>query len=118
MDPVTSHIKAPAPRFIAQVDQSVEIAAFAKALPHVGPAAFHLGMTHLGQIGDETTTLGVFQNAPVQTRMERVRSRHRGGEIIDDHVAGEAVEKVPRRVQAGDNVLQLLAVRRPDEAMS
>ena len=49
-------------------------------------------MTGSGWVNDKTAMLGVFQKAPGQTRMQRVWSRHRGGEIVDDQVAGHTAE--------------------------
>ena len=74
-------------------------------------------MMHPRWVGDEAAMLGVFQKASGQARMQRVRSRHRSGEIVDDQVAGHTAEERPRRFQARDHILQLLAVRRPDETM-
>ena len=54
----------------------------------------------------------------VSRGVQRVRARHRGGEVVDDEVTGNAVEERPRGLQPSDHILQLLAVGGPDEAVS
>ena len=61
VDPLASHLHTPSLGFVAQVEQTMEIAALEETLPDVGHAAFHLGlvfgMTHPGRIGDEAAVL-------------------------------------------------------------
>ena len=40
--------------------------------------------------------LGVFQKSPDRPRVQRVRSRRRSGDTVDDQVSGYAAEKHPR----------------------
>ena len=49
--------------------------------------------------------------------MQRVRRRHRGREVVDDQVSGDATEEGPGRLQPSDDVLQLLVEGGPDEAV-
>ena len=42
---------------------------------------------------------------------------HRGGEIVDDQVAGHPAEEDPGGFQPGDDVGQLLKVHEPEEAV-
>ena len=101
--------------------QSAEVAAFEETLPNVLDAALHpglvLGVSHPGGVGDEAPVLGVFQEAPGEPGVQRVGPRHRGGEVVDDQVPGDAAEEGPGRLQAHDDVLQLLAEGGPDEAV-
>ena len=101
--------------------QALEIAALEEALPDVLDAPLHLGLvlgvSHLGGVGDEVPALGVFQEAPGEDGMQRVRSRHRRREIVDDQVPRDAAEEGSGRLQASDDVLQLLAKGGPDEAV-
>ena len=48
VDPPASHFQAPALGFVAQMRQSVEIAALEESLPDKGNAASHLGLLSLG----------------------------------------------------------------------
>ena len=99
----------------------MEIAALEEALPDVLHAPLHfglvLGVSGTGRVSDETSVLRVFQEALGEARMQRVWSRHRWREIIDHQVLGHSIEESPRRLQSGDDVLQLLALYGPHEAM-
>ena len=74
-------------------------------------------MTHPGRIDDEAPVLGVLQEATGEDGMQRVSAGHRGGKVVDDEVFGVAAEERPGRLQAGDHLLQFLAVDGPQEAV-
>ncbi len=96
MDPPVRHFQAPALGFVAQMRQSVEIAALEGSLPDKRNAAFLglvLGMTGPGRIRADVAVLGVFQKSSGQARMQRVRSGHCGGEIVNDQIARHAAKK-------------------------
>ena len=114
-------IAAPALRFYSEMWQAIETAALEEALPDVLDAPLHLGlvlgMPDSGRVGDKAAALGVFQESPGEDGMQCVRSRHRRREIVDDQIARDAAEECPGRLQASDDVLQLLAEGGPDEAV-
>ena len=74
-------------------------------------------MAYPGRIGDEAPALGVFQKATGEPWVQGIGARHRGGEVVDDQILGDAAEEVPGRLQAGDDLFQLLAVGGPQEAV-
>ena len=121
VDPLSGDITTPPCRFCPEVAQVPELPALEEALPHVLDAPLHmgfvLGASHPGGIGDEPPVLGVFQEAPGEPGVQRVGIRHRGGEVVDDQVPGDAAEEGPGRLQAHDDVFQLLAEGGPDEAV-
>ena len=98
--PHSGDITAPAGRFCPEVSQAVEVAALEEALPHVLDTPLHvgfvLGMPDPHHVGNEPPVLGVFQEAPGEAGVQRVG---------------------PRRLQAHDDVFQLLAEGGPDEAV-
>ena len=121
VNPHSGDITAPASRFFPEVSQAFEVAALEEALADVLDAPLHLGLvlgvSHPGGIGDEPPVLGVFQEAPGEPGVQRVAPRHRGGEVVDDQILGDAAEEGPGRLQSGDDVFQFLAEGGPDEAV-
>ena len=109
MDPLSSDITTPACRFCPEVSQAVEVAALEEALPHVLDAPLHvglvLGVSHPGGVGDEPPVLGVFQEAPGEPGVQRVGARHRGGEVVDDQVLGDAALAPIHRRDEGRGVV-------------
>ena len=112
---------APALDLHPNVGQVLELAALEEALPDVGDAPLHLGLVFWvagsGRVDNEAPALGVFQEAPGEDGMQRVRRGHRGREVVDDQVLGNAAEEGPGRLQAGDDILQLLVEGGPDETV-
>ena len=49
--------------------------------------------------------------------MQGVGSGHRGREVVDDQVFGNAAEEGPGRLQAGDHLLQRLTEGGPEKAV-
>ena len=49
--------------------------------------------------------------------MERIDTRHCRGEVVDHQVLGNALEEGPGCLQPLDHIDELLAERRPDEAV-
>ena len=102
--PHSGDITAPACRLCPEVSQAVEVAALEKPLSDVLDAPLHLGLvlgvSHPGGVGDEAPVLGVFQEAPGEPGVQRVGPRHRGGEVVDDQILGDAAEEGPRCLQA------------------
>ena len=94
------------------MDEPVEISALEEALPDVLHIPLHfglvLGVARPRRIGDEAPVLGVLQKPLGEVGMQRVGAHHCGGEIIDHQVLGHSTEESPRRLQSGDDVLQLL----------
>ena len=76
-----------------------------------------LGCLTLAASAMKPAALGVFQESPGEHGVQRVRSRHRRREIVDDQVLGDAAEESPDRFQPGDDILQRLAEGGPDEAV-
>ena len=121
VDAQPRHLQAPALGLIPDIGQVFELASLEEPLPGVGDAPLDLGLVfgvaRSGRVGDEAPALGVFQEAPGENGMQRVRRGHRGRAIVDDQVPGDAAEEGPGRLQPGDDVLQLLVEGGPDEAM-
>ena len=121
MHPQSGHVQAPPLGSQSHLLQTGEVAAPEEALADVLDAPLHLGLvlgvSHPGGIGDEAPVLGVFQEATGEPGVQRVGPRDCGGEVVDDQVPGDAAEEGPGRLQAGDDVLQLLADGGPDEAV-
>ena len=57
------------------------------------------------------------QEAARETGMERIDTSHCCGEVVDHQVLGNALEEGPGCLQPLDHIDQLLAERRPDEAV-
>ena len=76
------------------------VANFSRYLP--------LSVAGPGRVDNEAPALGVFQEATGEDGMKRVRRRHRGREVVDDQVFGNAAEEGPGRLQPSDDVFQLL----------
>ena len=121
MNTQSGDVATPAGRFRTEVGQVLEITALEEAFPDVLDAPLHLGlvpwMAHPGRIGDEAPVLGVFQKATGQAGMQGIGPGHRGGEVVDDQILGDAAEEGPGRLQAGNDLFQLLAVGGPHEAV-
>ena len=98
-----------------------EVAAFEETLPDVLNPPLHLGLVlgvpNPGRVSDETAVLGILDEAAGDSGMQGVGSRQGGGEIVDNHVLGDAVEEGLGRLQPVDDILKLLAEGGPDEAM-
>ena len=121
MDPPSGDIPTPAGRLIPEVGQVPELPSLEEALPHVLDAPLDVGLvpgvTHPCRIGDEAPVLGVFKEATGQPGVQRVGAGHRGGEVVDNQVPGDASEELPGPFKAGDHLLQSLAACGPDEAV-
>ena len=121
MDPLSGDIPTPAGRLIPEVGQAPELPALEEALPDVLDAPLDmglvLGVTHPCRVGDEAPVLGVLKEATGESGMQCIDTRHRGGEVVDDQVPGDASEELPSRFQACDHLLQSLAACGPDEAV-
>ena len=122
VDAPAGHLPAPPGGLGPDVGQAVEAGPLEEALPGVGHAPLHLGLVfgvaHPGRIGEEAPALGVLQKAPGQHRIQRVRSHHGGGEVVDDQVPGHAAEEGPGRLQSGDDFGERLLVHGPEEAVA
>ena len=122
VDPHSGHLQAPARSLGPHVGQAVEFGALEETLPDVGHAPFHLrlvlGVALPSRVGDEAPVLGVFQKAPGEHRIKGIGSHHCGGEIVDHQILGHSAEEGPGRLQTGDDVLQLLLVHGPEEAVA
>ena len=122
MDPQSGDIAAPALGLISDVGQVLELAPLEEALAGVLDIALHfgfvLGVTNSGRVDDEAPMLGIFQEAPGEDGVQRVRRGHRGRAVVDDQVLGDAAEEGPGRLQASDDVLQLLVAGGPQEAVA
>ncbi len=122
VDAHAGHLQTPSGRGGADVGEVVEIGALVETLPGVGHLALDLGLV-LGmalarRVRDEAPALGIFQEAPGENGMERIRTHHGGGEIVDDQILGHPTEESPRRLQTGDHVRKLLLLHGPDEAVA
>ena len=97
VDAPSRDISTPACRLILEVAQVLELTALEEALTYVLDAPFHLGLVpgvaHPGRVGDEATVLGVFQETSGEPWMQRVGTSHRGEEVVDDQVLGDAAEE-------------------------
>ncbi len=115
------HLQAPLGRSGPHVGEVVEIGPLEETLPGVGHFTLHLGLVlgvaSPGWVWDEASVLGVLQKPYGEVGMQRVGSYHRCREIVDDQVLRHPAEGSPRRLQAGDHVLQLLPLHGPDEAV-
>ena len=101
VDAPSRDISTPACRLIPEVSQILELTALEEALTYVLDAPLHLGHVpgeaHPGRVGDEATVLGVFQKATGQAGVQCVSDCHRGGEVVDDQILGDAAEEGPGR---------------------
>ena len=113
VDALPRHLQAPAPGGGAHLGEVAERGALEEALAHVGDA----GPAHARGVGDEAAVAGVLQEAPREARVQRVGHGHGGREVIDDEVAGHALEAGPGRLQSLDHRVQRLAGGGPDEAV-
>ena len=121
VDAQPRHLQAPAPGGGAQLGEVPELGALEEALAHVRDAALDArlvaGPAHACGVGDEAALAGVLQEAPREARVQRVGPGHGGREVVDDEVAGHALEERPGRLQTLDYRVQPLARGRPDEAV-
>ena len=121
VDALPRHLQAPAPGGGAHLGEVPELGALEEALAHVGDAALDArlvaGPAHACRVADEAALAGVLEEAPREARVQRVGHGHGGREVVDDEVAGHALEERPGRLQTLDYRVQPLAGGRPDEAV-
>lgn len=122
VDALTRYLQAPAPGLRPQVGQVAKLAAFEEPFSDVGHApldvGFVLGMPRPGRVGQEAPLLAVLQEAAGRPRRQRVSTDHGGREVVQDDGARDAAKEGPGGFQPGDDLLQGLLPKRPDEAVA
>jgi hypothetical protein len=73
------------------------------------------GTSDPGRVDDEAARLRVFDEAVVEARVDRIRLGHDRLDVVDDDDPEDAVEELPRGLEASDDVVEALAVREPHE---